>query len=357
MVKLKLIIVTSLFSVIFSLSAMEHPGDSIVAMHTTVLPNIDGSGSDEVWNSANWVDMNYTWIPYNQTVPVADFTGRFKVLWNKTTQLLYFLVEITDDKFVNGYVYDKFNGSYPNFDVVELFIDEDRSGGDHTSNNNAFAYHITSGNATTDYDAIDIFDSTPNAPNWSAGIYVNYKNHFPEFKRTNVGTKYTWEFSLMALTSNYTPANNPTLFKTNLTVGKAMGLTMNYCDNDNSAVNPVRDNFFSSKYVNPSDNNSSWQFAYNFGSMVLKEKGGYTGIKSARNNEATIWVDGAKQLNCKLNESWNRPTFQLLNISGSVLFEKEMIIGKKIDLSAYKQGFYLAVIKENQSIFTQKINL
>jgi len=357
MPKLKFILVIFLFSVFVSLSAMEHPGDSINAMHTTVLPTIDGSGSDEAWNSASWVDMNYTWIPYNQTVPAADFTGRFKVLWNKTTQLLYFLVEITDDKFVNGYVYDKFNGSYPNFDVVELFIDEDRSGGDHTSNNNAFAYHITSGNTTTDYDAIDIFDSAPNAPNWSGGIYVNYKNHFPEFKRTNVGTKYTWEFSLMALTSNYTPTDNPTLFKSNLTVGKAMGLTMNYCDNDNSAVNPVRDNFFSSKFVNPADNNSSWQYAYNFGSMVLSDNSGSTGFKSIKNTVTTIWVDGNKQLNYKLDESWNKPTFQLLDISGRVVLETVLTENIKLDVNAFKKGFYVAVVKENKSIFTQKIIL
>jgi len=355
--KLKFIILCLTISSFSVISAMDHPGDSIVAIHTSILPLIDGDGNDAPWNTASWVDMSYTWIPYNQYVFPTDFTGRYKVLWNKNTNLLYFLVEITDEKYVNGYVYDKYNGTYPNFDVVELFLDEDRPGTYHASNNNAFAYHITSGNIDTDFDAIDIFDSAPNAPNWSDGIYVNYKNHFPEFKRSNTDTKYTWEFSVMVLKSNYTPADDPTVFKADLTDGKEMGLTLNYCDNDNSAVNPIRDNFFSSKYVNPGDNNSAWQQSYNFGSLVLSEKSVATGFKSIKNNSTAFWLDEKKQLNCKLDESWKSPIISLLDISGRIAMEKQWIQGQTIDLTSYKKGYYLVVATENKTVVTQKIIL
>jgi len=339
-----------------SLSAMDHPGDSIISVHTDILPTIDGDASDAVWNDASWVDINYMWMPYNTTITTSDFAGRYKVLWNKTTNLLYFLVEITDDKFVNGYVYSKSDGSYPLFDVLEVFIDEDRPGSEHGCNNTAYAYHITGGHGTVEYEAIDIYDPKNNY-SWGDGIYVNNSSHLPEFKRTNVGTKYIWEFSLMALKSTYTPNNDPTLFKATLVDGKKMGLTLAYCDNDNSAVNPQRDNFIASKYETDANKDISWQNSTTFAHLTLKENSGTTGIESVTAFSAKVWVDGAKQLNCKLDESWNRPMVQLLDISGRVVVEKQMAEEIKLDLSSCKQGFYLVVIKENQSIYTQKIIL
>ena len=36
---------------------------------------------------------------------LSDYFGRFKLSWSAPENLLYFLVEITDDAFVDGYVY------------------------------------------------------------------------------------------------------------------------------------------------------------------------------------------------------------------------------------------------------------
>lgn len=352
MKKLNFLIIVSLVSTFSSLSAMNYPGDSIVAMHTTVLPIIDGDGTDAAWNAASWVDINYMWMPYGATIPAADFTGRYKVLWNKTTNLLYFLVEITDDKFVNGYVYSKSDGTYYAYDVVEVFIDEDRPGGDHAMNNNAFAYHITGGNATTDYDAIDIFDPT-NSYNWGAGIYVNNKSHFPEFKRTNVGTKYTWEFSLKVLTSNYTPTDNSDLFKATLMAGKKMGLTVAYCDNDNSAVNPKRDNFIASKYETQANSDISWQNSTTFAHLTLKDNTPNS-IQTMEDLTAKVWVDASKQLHCNLDQTWKTPTLQLVDITGRIILD-ENISNTLIDISRCKSGFYIVLLKENNREITRKI--
>jgi len=355
--RVKVLFFTLLLFPFSNLLAMDHPGDSIFAQHCTVLPVIDGDGADGAWNEASWVNMSYTWIPYSftQTIAPEDFTGRFKVLWNKSTHLLYFLAEITDEKFVNGYVYTNNDGSYPSYDVLELFLDEDRPGSLHECNNNAFAYHITSGNTDTEFDVLDIFD--PNNSHYVGGsVFVNYKTHFPEFKRTKVDTKYTWEFSVMVLKSDYTPSDDPELFKAELSKGKNMGLTMNYCDNDNSAVNPVRDNFFSSKFVNPSDNNSAWVYSNNFGSLVLVDNEA-TGNQSVNNTPLLLWVDEAKQLNWKLTESWSQPVIQLLDISGHIIAEKSMHNVSSLDLSSCKKGFYMVAVKENNTVFTKKIIL
>lgn len=356
MKKSRVIVFILLFFSAASLQALVHPGDSIISYHTNALPAIDGVGNDACWNNATWVDINYMWIPYNTTILPLDFTGKYKVMWNKTTNLLYFLVEIIDDKFVNGYVYDKFNGSYPSFDVVEVFIDEDRPGGEHTTNNNAFAYHITSGNASSEYDAIDIYDNSPNAPNWGAGIYVNYKSHLPEFKRTNVGTKYIWEFSLKVLTSAYKPTDNSELFKATLANGKKMGLTIAYCDNDNSAIDPKRDSFIASKYQTDANQNSSWQNSTTFAHLTLKENV-INGIESIEDRSATVWIDPLKQLHFKSDESWKTPMLTLMDVSGRILNSQLINNEKTIDFSSYSGGFYFVVIEENNRKFSQKIIL
>ena len=335
--------------------SMDHPGDSIVSVHTNVLPVIDGSGNDECWNDATWVNMNYMWMPYNTTIPAADFTGKYKVMWNKTTNLLYFLVEITDDKFVNGYIYSKSAGGYPNFDVVEVFIDEDRPGGDHAMTNAAFAYHITGGNSTTDFDAIDIYDPT-NSYNWAAGIYVNYKSHLPEFKRTNVGTNYTWEFSLMVLKSNYLPVNEPSSFKATLVDGKKMGLTLAYCDNDNSAVNPKRDNFIASKYQTQANSDISWQNSTNFAHLTLKETGA-NALNTTTYSSVNFSLSSAKILSFSINQSWSKPTLTISDIYGRIVLKSQASDNRNFDLKYFKSGCYIVVIDDNTRKITRKILL
>jgi len=338
-----------------SLSAFSeiHPGDSIVSMHTSVLPVIDGDASDSAWNIASWNAINYSWNPYAEVIPAADFSGRFKVIWNKETNLLYFLVEITDDIFVKGYKYINWDGSYPLYDIVEVFLDENRPGGEHGCNNTAFAYHITSGNATTDYDAIDIYDPT-DSYNWGGKIYVNNRSHLPEFKRTNVGTKYIWEFSLMVLKSTFKPNNDPALFKASLVDGKKMGLTVAYCDDDHSATNLVRDHFVASKYETQANQDISWQNSTTFGHLTLKDNSEINGLKSVENATVKVWVDAAKQLNCKLDESWSTPILQLLDISGRVILEKKINNDNQMDISSFKHGYYLVVIKEKNRVITKR---
>lgn len=350
-------LIFSLFILSFvPIKAMVNPGDSIISIHTEVLPVIDGNGNDACWNNASWIDINYMWMPYNETIPAADFTGKYKIMWNKTTNMLYFLVEITDDKFVNGYVYNKSDGSYYAYDVVEVFIDEDRPGGDHAMTNAAFAYHITGGNATNDYDAIDIFDPT-NSYNWGAGIYVNSKSHLPEFKRTINGTKYIWEFSLKVLTNNYKPTDNSDLFKATLLDGKKMGLTLAYCDNDNSAVNPVRDNFIASKYETQANNDMSWKNSTTFAHLTLRENAGTNAIKSVKEISAEFWINADKQLNFRLDESWNTPMLKLIDCLGRIIKIQSLENEKNIEISHLNKGLYFIVIEENNRIFSQKVIL
>lgn len=338
-----------------SLHAMDHPGDSIISIHTNEIPAIDGNGNDACWNNASWNDINYMWAPYNSTISAADFSGKYKLMWNKTSNLLYFLVEITDDKFVNGYVYSKSSGSYPNFDVVEVFIDEDRPGGDHAMTSAAFAYHITGGNSTTEFDAVDIYDPS-NSYNWGAGIYVNYKGHLPEFKRNNTGIKHTWEFSLKVLKSTYKPSDNSDVFKATLADGKKMGLTVAYCDNDNSAVNPKRDNFIASKFQTQANSDISWQNSTTFAHLTLKENA-VNSVDNVESRTDKIFIDREGKLHFQLNGSWENPTVNILDISGKVITNQKINTSNKINVSHFSKGFYIIRIEENNRVFSRKFIL
>lgn len=337
------------------LKAMDHQGDSIISNHTVELPLIDGIGADACWNNTAWVNINYMWAPYNTTISTADFSGKYKVMWNKTTNLLYFLVEITDDMFVNGYLYSKSNGTYPNFDIVEVFLDEDRPGGDHAMTSAAFAYHITGGNSTTDFDALDIYDPT-NSWNWAAGIYVNYKSHLPEFKRTNIGNKYTWEFSLKVLTSAYKPTDNSDLFKATLTDGKKMGLTVAYCDNDNSTVNPKRDNFIASKFQTQANSDISWQNSTTFAHLTLKENA-VNSVEKADTNTNKLYIDKEGKLQFQLDDYWKNPTIKILDITGKIITNQKINTSNKINVSHFSKGFYIIKIEENNRIYSRKFIL
>jgi len=261
MPKLHSLLILLFFSLLsqYAFSETMAPGDTINVPRISQPPLVDGSAADLCWDSAAWNTMPYVWIPYGATMAASDFTGRFKTVWNEQENLLYFLFEITDDKFVNGYVFSSTNGNYYLYDVVEIFIDENRSGGTHETTNNAFAYHITGGNASTDFDAVDMWKT----------LRVNYKDHFPEFARAKNGNVYTWEFSMMVLNDAYEPGFVLADFQSSLQTGKRMGFTAAYCDDDQSSSNPQRDNFIASKYLIQAYSNESYKNATHFGFMKL----------------------------------------------------------------------------------------
>lgn len=235
--------------------------DTVKVQHATVMPLADGMGNDEAWKAEGvvWQSIDQVWMPWKGIAPTAsDFTGKYKVIWNEETNLLYFLVDIIDNSFIDGYDFAS-NGpsGYPNYDVVEIFIDENRSKGGHVFDNgtengqNALSYHITAnspaeGETTNDFTVEDLDGS-----DWSKSWVVNYAAHFPAFAMKKTENNYVYEFSLKVFNDSY-----PTQQKNGSTVtdienargtlaaGKIMGLTMAYCDND---VNDgKRDHFFGS---------------------------------------------------------------------------------------------------------------
>jgi len=256
--------------------------DSIIIVpNASVVPVIDGKGDDQCWQNASWQSINQVWIPYGSPlVDSNDYYGRYKIVWSSTTHLLYFLIEIHDDIFVDGFVPGKSANIY-NFDIAEVFIDDDASGGLHvfdgvgdvgkewgTNAANAFTYHIYAkfpkeGKITSQCYASDIAGTS-----WSNAQFPDHSSHFPEFALRKSGNTAVWEFSLAVYNDTY-KENNKEAARVKLTAGKHMGLSVAYCDNDDVNEEPkVRDNMFGSDWE-PRPGNLHWMNADYFRKVML----------------------------------------------------------------------------------------
>ncbi len=218
-----------------------------IAKYVTKAPVIDGSGSDACWNNVEWRNIDQVWLPYGATVPADDFTGKFKVVW--TQDSIYILAEIKDD------VLDVNNPDptthYWEYDCLEIFIDEDNSGGEHERNFNAFSYHCSA-----EGNAIDIS---------SDGSGINIKQNVNISFANNGNDTYTWEIAMAVFDDTYDPSgtNTPIVLEND-----TLGFSVAYCDADN-LNNVERENFFGSTYVTEANQNRHYQNADDFGDLVL----------------------------------------------------------------------------------------
>jgi hypothetical protein len=226
------------------LPASLEPTGNYVAPKAEGRIEIDGYGKEKDWDKAKWKDIKYRWLgdEYSQ----QDFQGRYKILWDEDK--LYYLVEVVDNILSDQHA-DPFDLWWED-DCLELFIDEDRSKGNHQFNHNAFAYHIT-----LDYDVVDI------APDQKPRLY----NDHLEVKRTSKGKLYTWEVAMKVFPDTFkddTKENMPV----KLSEGKKMGFAVSYNDNDSTNV---RENFIGSIEIEGEDKNRGWIDAGVFGELEL----------------------------------------------------------------------------------------
>ncbi|MFS4494635.1 sugar-binding protein [Maribacter sp. 2308TA10-17] len=208
-------------------------------------PTIDGKGAENSWNLATWHPLDQNWLgnPYEHD----DFNGRYKLSWDENR--LYLLVEIVDDT-----LYDKVKDPLKlwwNDDSIQVFIDEDNSGGLHQNNHNAFGYHIALDGNVVDFN-----------PNKKPQLY----NEHVISKRVTEGNKSLWEMAITIYDEEFEDGkkNGSVILKVNQKIGFAIA----YCDNDESTE---RENFIGSVFVPGEDKNRAWIDADVFGTIILKE--------------------------------------------------------------------------------------
>jgi hypothetical protein len=208
-------------------------------------PAIDGDPSDEAWKGLEWHPMDQRWL--GPEYSPDDFSGRYKLCWSPAH--LYLLAEIQDDTLID--IYPDGLLRYWDDDCLEVFIDEDASGGNHQYNHNAFAYHIALDGRVVDIGADSLFRY--------------YDEHCQNSRRCEGNICY-WELALRIHPDTYRDeaGNNQPLV---LESGKAMGFALAYCDNDHSEA---RENFIGSVPVAGEDKNRGWIDAGIFGKIRLE---------------------------------------------------------------------------------------
>jgi hypothetical protein len=214
------------------------------APRAAVAPVIDGLADDAAWQQAAWRQIDQRWL--GPEYDDSDFQGRFKVAWSP--ERIYVLVEVVDDILIDRHRDPLVQ--YWDDDCLEIFLDEDFSGGDHQYNHNAFAYHFS-----LDNQAIDI------GTDKAARSYT----HHVQSRWRQQGDKVVWELAIDVYPDSYrddAPGNRPV----QLSAGKALGLMVAYCDNDGSEL---RENFIGSETVPFGKKDRGWIDANIFGKLVL----------------------------------------------------------------------------------------
>ena len=209
-------------------------------------PIIDGVADEAIWAQAEWYALEHRWL--GPEYSAEDFQGRFKVVW--TADKLYILGEFVDDILIDTHRDPLVQ--YWDDDCLEIFIDEDYSGGDHQYNHNAFAYHMS-----LDNQAIDM--GTDERPH-------NYSHHV-ESRWKQQGNTFVWEVAIDIYTDSYVDGSEDNKPIT-LSAGKLMGLMLAYCDNDGSEL---RENFIGSESVPSGPKDRGWIDAGLFGALILVE--------------------------------------------------------------------------------------
>lgn len=208
-------------------------------------PSIDGKANDAIWADTEWLPLNQLWLGNSYTP--EDFSGRYKLSWSEDA--LYLLAEIQDDVLL-----DKEQDplvAWWDDDCLEIFIDEDNSGGTHQFTHNAFAYHVA-----LDGNVVDMSTSKKGKL---------YNSHIESQIKTD-GHTTIWEVKISLYDDTYKDdgVNHPVKLQRN----KEIGFALAYCDNDNSAN---RENFIGSVAVEGDDKNRGWIDSNIFGTIVLKE--------------------------------------------------------------------------------------
>ena len=208
---------------------------------------IDGVANEKAWKNGNWYPIDQVWL--GDSLSETDFSGRYKLSWSD--EALYILAEIKDDTLID-------NNADPlvkwwDDDCLEIFVDEDNSGGEHQFNHNAFAYHIA-----LDGNVVDM--STEKEGKL-------YNSHI-QSKRVTSDNVSIWEVKMLLFNDKYSDDDNAINTPVKLNANKKVGFAIAYCDNDYSET---REHFIGSIPVEGEDKNRGWIDANIFGTLLLVE--------------------------------------------------------------------------------------
>lgn len=365
--------------VLFAVSltyASDPDAPAITANKFETVPEIDGS-MDLQWEPIQWNSLNYVWMDWGETADSADYYGRFKVGWSEETDLLYFFVEVTDDVLVEKYA-ELGETTFYN-DIVEVFIDENNSGGMHifdtetTNAENAFSYHLCpldtpqEGVPVTEFTVSDL-DGT----GWGGGSFSpEYFPHFDDAILLKDGDLYYWEFSLKVYTDEYEAGSEETT-RSELTLDKKMGLALAYCETDN--LSEYKREMFLGSFPGHADKlgdadggnlygyNDTWQNADDYNVLTLADVAVPDNSTPGKmiNNNLTIRNLGADQgFIVSFQDAFSGAVrAELFDITGKQVqwFEKQKSASQfEAHLNTPGAGLYIVRLAAGNNVYSKKV--
>ena len=299
----------------FSTFAANYP-----AKKTTIKPVIDGNANDECWTNAVWAPIDQLWV--GSAANATNYTGRFKASWDDS--LVYILVEIKDDVFHDTHSNPLDN--YWNDDCIEIFVDEDKSGGDHLNNFNAFAYHVSPFGDVVDNDKT------------KAALF----NHHLMIDVDTVGTTYLWEVKMRIYNDKY-DQNNPNNNRVTLNASKVLGFSMAYNDSDNQNT---RERMYGSQVITATDKNISYKTADAFGTMTLEMAPLSIEEMNTSNSNSTYYNQENKLLN--LDQTTHYESIIVYNLEGKEIKKYTLLDNvSSLGFESVEKGMYLVKLIEN----------
>lgn len=227
-------------------------GKRFIASKVTHPIAIDGIAEQE-WQGRDWypIDQLILGSPHTK----QDFSGRFKLAWD--TGYLYLLAEISDDVLFDQHANPLH--FYWDDDCLEIFLDEDGSGGEHQYNYNAFAYHVALDNQVVDIGEKTKANQTP---------FLTLNDHIKSrWQRSDTAPhNVIWELAIKVFDDSFSPDKKS--LPVTLSVGKELGFMLAYCDNDGSKN---RENFIGSTEIKGlnGDKNLGYKTADVFAKLTL----------------------------------------------------------------------------------------
>jgi len=230
---------TTMLLIVFSINV-----SALEALKSAEKMTIDGIADEVSWQLASWQPIDQ--LILGEMPSKEDFSGRFKIMWDEAQ--LYLLVEITDDILFDQHADPRH--LYWDDDCLEIFIDEDASGGNHQFNYNAFAYHVALDNQSVDM-------GEKNADGSDSFVLLNDHVSSSWRRSEKSPNKIIWELAVRVYDDNFsmqktmpmlTAMKNRKSQPVKLSLGKNLGFMLAYCDNDGSKE---REHFMGSVDIKP----------------------------------------------------------------------------------------------------------
>ncbi|BCE02680.1 PKD domain-containing protein [Marinicellulosiphila megalodicopiae] len=225
------------------------PVNTYFAQYTATAPVIDGltDGEESLWDNSYWQPIDVFWSGVsddNQYPSAEDLNAKYKLIWDEN--YLYVLVEIVDDVEITENMY------WQN-DNVEIFLDENNTGGSHAyapSASNAFAFHINRLE-----QAIDLH---------SGNQFFAEENQVLTRIADQGNNKFVWEIRIALMDESFDPSKSN--FARNINESEVIGFTMSVIDSDQQGR---RNSFLGSVDTPGHQANQGYLDADSFGALIL----------------------------------------------------------------------------------------